>query len=265
MGYGDEVIAAGQAQRIYDADPTRRVSVIDINGKPRWHPIWEGNPIIAPPTAVEAGEDVHRLLSAPHARPYIVYPFTVSSGWTFNKAFQAREHIAKIYLTKQELTFGRRLKAEIGPYVLIEPWSKHENLRWPFAFWEELVERRHDLRFVQHTHSGTVDLVTGAIPIPASFREACGLAVSSDLYVRGESGMLHAAAALDVPTVAIWGGCMDWDVLGGYPTQIGLLNYTVGSPCGRWIPCVHCRESMAGISVEAVSEAMTRMRDRGLR
>lgn len=250
IGWGDEVLAAGQAQRLYDIEPGRRkVLICDRHNRPRWHPIWDGNPIIAKTEA----EATHRLISAPEARPYIVYPFTPESGWTFNTAFKAREHIAKIYLTIEELTTGLALSLDIGPYVLIEPWSKHPNLRWPLAYWQALVAQRPDLTFVQHIHKDSPHL-EGVIRVGADWRHACGLIAAAECYVRGESGLLHAAAALGTPSVAIWGGCMDWDVLGEYPLEVGV---GVTPPfCGKWLPCPHCTEIMASISADQVSQGI---------
>ena len=229
------------------------MSIVDINGKPRWHPIWDGNPIIKRPT--EPGQAL-TLVSAPHARPYIVYPFSEWSGWTFNKQFKASEHIARLYLTYKERIIGERIRDKIGPYVLIEPYTKHVNLRWPMKAWQLLVNSRPDLTFVQHTHDKS-EILRGVTPIRATFREACGLILTSRLYVRSESGLIHAAAALKKPTVTIWGGCMDYEVMAGYPKQRLVLNYTKGSPCGKWLPCKHCGAAMAGISVARVSETIT--------
>jgi len=260
VGFGDEILAAGQAQRLYAHNPFRRVAICDQQSRPRWHPIWDGNPILATPADVDQGEDVQRLMNAPGCRPYIVYPFTEDTGWTFNTAFRAREHVARIYLTVDELRFGVQLQQQIGPYVLIEPYSKHDNLRWPFESWVTLIAALPDLTFVQHTHVESTRVVPGARDVMTrTFRDACGLLASARLYVRGESGMCHAAAALGIPQVTIWGGCMDWNVLGGYPKQIGILNYTGGSPCGRWHPCDHCRRAMAEISVEQVVQSIQTM------
>ncbi len=254
IGIGDELLAAGQAERLY-REVGVPVSICDISGRRRWHPIWEGNPAIARP---ETAGPVQMLVSAPHARPYIVYPFTASSGWTFNQDFHAREHIAKIYLTDDELALGQETLERFGPYVLIEPYTKHPNLQWPFEYWQDLVSSAlPNVTFVQHVHAESKWL-NGVQHVTATFREACGLALFSRLYVRTESGMVHAAAALGCRQVTIWGGCMDWNVMSGYPGQISVINYTAGSPCGQWEPCEHCRESMAGISVKQVSDAITR-------
>lgn len=256
MGFGDEILAAGQAQRLYDADAQhRRVVIRDIHGKLRTHPIWAGNPAIA--TDDIHGDSVQSLVSAPYARPYLLtQPMTPESGWVFNPDFRARDHLAKIYLTESEWQLGLDAKANFGAYVLIEPYSKHPNLRWPLAHWQTLVADRSDLTFLQHTHAAAKDfLVPGAVPIETnSFREACGLLSAADCYIRGESGMLHAAAALGIPSVAIWGGCMDWEVLGGYPQQVGV---GITPPCcGSYLPCAHCASIMAAIPPSEVSTSI---------
>lgn len=259
MGVGDEILAAGQAQRLVD-EHGGRVVICDIRGQHRWHPIWDGNPILVrPETYISLTERIHFLISSPHARPYIIYPFTEQTGWTFNPAFHARDHIAKIYLTEAELALGVDTRRRHGDYVLIEPWSKHPNLRWPWSSWEGLVVtlRAQGRTVVQHLSKDSHHVVPGAVPIATlTFREACGVLASASVYVRGESGMCHAAAALGVPNVVIWGGCMDWEVLGGYPRQVGV---GVTPPwCGRYLACPHCAATMAGISVQKVIEGIER-------
>jgi ADP-heptose:LPS heptosyltransferase len=257
MGVGDEIVAVGQAQRLYDADPSTRIAIVDIDGRPRWHPIWDGNPIVAMPADVAAGEPVRRVTNGPNARPYIVYPFTKESGWTFNKQFRCRDHIARLYLTDAERQRGIDARARYGPYVLIEPFTKHDNFRWSLAQWNRLVAACPDLTFVQHTHDDS-PLVNGAYAEEATFREACGLIASCDVYVRSESGLCHAAAALGARQVTLFGGCMDWTVMGGYPGQTMLVDNQDGSPCGAWLPCDHCRAAMERIRVEDVIRALRR-------
>lgn len=261
MGYGDEILAAGQAERIHRTTG-RRVLITDLHGRGRWHDIWAGNPVIVDPRRDSATAINHavRLINAPNARPYIVYPFTPDTGWTFNRSFRARDHVATIYLTDSERQFAAAVVDRLGPFVLIEPWSKHENLRWPLSHWQTLVAARPDLVFVQHV-SGEAPLITApnVCHIQTTFRQAVALCVRALVYIRGESGMLHACAAIGGRSIAIWGGCMDWDVLGGYPqeTPVGIVT----PPCGRWKPCAHCAQIMAGILpahvVDALDETLT--------
>jgi len=260
MGYGDEILAAGQAQRLYDADGSR-VLIVDIARKPRWHPIWEGNPVIVRPSELESlGGNYRVLQNAGHCRPYILYPFTVDTGWRFNKAFRARDNIAKIYLTDVELQLGYDLQAQYGPYFVVEPFTKHDNLRWPIEHWRILTRalRREfpEITLIQHVHPDTPEILPAVRPAQATFRDACGIVNRAALYIRSESGMCHAAAALGVYQVTIWGGCMDWNVLGGYPKQLGILDESLGSPCGCWRACNHCHQILQSITPEAVVEAV---------
>lgn len=255
-GVGDEIVAAGQAQRLWDADPSAgRIAICGADGRVRWHEIWEWNPIIAKPVDVAAGERVRKIVSGPNCRPYIVPPFTAETGWTFNRDFRCRDHVAQIHLTEAEDMVGFRTYRALGPYVLIEPFTKHENFRWPLERWEALVGACPDLTFVQHTHKDS-RLVSGAHRLPATFREACGLAKHAEVYVRSESGMCHAAAALGVRQVTLFGGCMDPEVMGYYPGQTVIADHGEGSPCGSWRPCAHCTEAMDRITVEEVVRAL---------
>lgn len=253
LGVGDEIVAAGQAQRLYD-EFGARVSICGCDDKPRWHDIWSGNPIIVRPGEQVTGR-VTSLVSGPGCRPYIRYPFSEDTGWHFNEYFRCREHVARIYLTDQEKQRGAWARTMYGPYVLIEPYTKHVNFRWPIEKWEQLVEACPDVTFVQHTHKDS-QLVRGANPEAATFREACGLIQSADVYIRSESGLCHAAAALGVRQVTLFGGCMDPDVMGGYPKQIVIADYGLHSPCGSWHPCGHCKDAMERITVTEVTEAM---------
>jgi hypothetical protein len=258
LGFGDELVAAGQAQRLFD-EQGKRVLIVDEHGSPRWHPMWAGNPVIVNPnTDPDAGRPwlFTRLRSGPHCRPYIVYPFTQQTGWTFNASFRCRDHLARIYLTDAERQRGIDARARYGPYILIEPFTKHVNFRWALDRWAALVAACQDrLTFLQHTHADSV-LVPGARPEPATFREACGLIASADAYVRSESGLCHAAAALGVPQVTIFGGCMDPDVMGGYPGQMVLADRQEGSPCGSWLSCAHCARIMGALAVDEVASAL---------
>ncbi len=256
MGIGDEILAAGMAQRLYEQDPRLRSVIVGIDGKPRWHDIWRNNPVMATPEEFYRGGPFRVIPNGPNCRPYIVYPFTKDTGWTFNRSFKARDHVAKIYLTEQELERGTQAKAKYGNYVLIEPYTKHDNFRWPLEEWAVFVEKNlKQFTFVQHVHKDSV-AIPGVEIEPATFREACGLLTGASAYVRSESGLCHAAAALRVPQVTIWGGCMDAEVLGGYPLQVNVVDRGTGSPCGRWLPCEHCAAVMKGITPERVTRAL---------
>lgn len=265
MGYGDELMAAGHAQRVFDADPSKHVAICDLYGRVRWDPLWDGNPIIAKPYQVQAGEPVHRIQNAMGCRPYIQYPFTRQSGSTFT-AWRAADHLGRLYLTAQEQANGERVRKALGRFVVIEPSpisKSNPNKAWGFERFEKLVKANHSQRFVQFKHPDAriVPSVT-AVPVQ-TFREACGVLASSAGYVGPEGGLHHASAVLGVPAVVIFGGCASVTTT-GYPTHINLVDDGPGTPCGKWTPCDHCQVAMARITVDRVTRAMRRMLDESL-
>ena len=195
------------------------------------------------------------LVSGPDCRPYIVYPFSEDTGWTFERSFRCADNLATIYLSDAEIIRGKAARAKYGPYVLIEPYTKHQNFQWPMERWEALISTCPGVTFVQHIHRDSLP-VCGAHYEQADFREACGLIAEAEVYVRSESGLCHAAAAMGVPQITLFGGCMDPEVMGGYPGQVVIADKGQGSPCGSWKPCEHCRQCMERITVDEVAQAM---------
>lgn len=86
----------------------------------------------------------------------------------------------------------------------------------------------------------------------ATFRQACGALSGAKLYIGPEGGLHHAAAALGIPAVVIFGGFI-------HPRTTGYdlhTNLFVGDePCGSTNYCVHCVDAMASISVDEVFSA----------
>lgn len=257
MGLGDEIMAAGHAMSAHALEPYRRVAICDTANRPRRHELWEGNPVIATPDDVARGEDVQRIQNANGCRPYVRYPFTVQGGALFTK-WRARDYPGRIYLTEAELAPGVALSVELGRFVIIEPCLKrnaNRNKQWVFNRYAAVVAARPDLAFVQLMHPDS-NALPGAIQVrTGSFREACGILAAAAAYVGPEGGLHHAAAALGVRGVVIFGGYISPQTT-GYPLHINLADEGPASPCGRWTLCAHCREAMDRITVPKVLEAL---------
>jgi ADP-heptose:LPS heptosyltransferase len=86
-----------------------------------------------------------------------------------------------------------------------------------------------------------------------SFRDALGVLSLARLYIGPEGGLHHAAAALGIPAVVIFGG-FNSPKSTGYPWQSNITGSS-GEPCGSVAACWHCRDAMASITVERVLEA----------
>jgi hypothetical protein len=77
------------------------------------------------------------------------------------------------------------------------------------------------------------------------------------LYIGGEGGLHHGAAAVGVGGVVLFGGFIPPEVT-GYATH---ANLTGGAEaCGSLDPCRHCAAAMQAIGVDEVLEhAMARL------
>jgi ADP-heptose:LPS heptosyltransferase len=248
-------LAAGEAQVLYERTGVK-VAVTDARFRVRWHDVWAGNPAIASLADLAENVPLQYLQNAPNLRPYnSSNPFTVDSGVTFTD-WRARDHRGKLYLTEAE-----RALAPSGDYWLIEPspmGNSNPNKRWPFERFQRVVERVIG-PWVQTVHPDSVALA-GALQVPArTFREACGVLAGAKGYLGTEGGLHHAAAALGIPAVVIFGGCMSVECL-GYPEQTNLVDEGPETPCGRWVDCEHCRQAMDRITVEQVMSAVARCR-----
>jgi ADP-heptose:LPS heptosyltransferase len=85
-----------------------------------------------------------------------------------------------------------------------------------------------------------------------TFRDAVAILKNAAAYVGAEGGMHHAAAAVGVSGVVIFGGFIPPSVTG-----YGLHTNLAGSDrfCGSFAACEHCRDAMNAISVDRVFEA----------
>jgi len=117
-------------------------------------------------------------------------------------------------------------------------------------------------RVVQFVYNSTSYRLPGATLIQTpSFRYAATILAHASLFIGPEGGMAHAAAALNVPAVVLFGGWGPPAVL-GYDSN---TNLTGGEThfCGQLEPCTQCAAAMERIGAGEVYEAArTKMEDR---
>jgi len=257
MGYGDALMAAGQAQEFFATDPERGpIAMLNGDKSPRWNPVWLHNPAIWVP----GSGPVHRhLISGRGHLPYLHYPYSTATGWSFTD-WRVRDHRPVMYLSEDELGWGQVLRQSIGPYVILEPTAqrKHSNRRPPRQFWDTLrLGLKGSLKrlpIVQLAHPESTPL-HGTIPVVhTTFREACSYLASSSLLVTTEGGLAHAAAALGIPAVVLWGGNISEPNL-GYPEHVNFVDADPRTPCGTLLPCDHCAQAWARLDPVDVAAA----------
>lgn len=268
MGWGDEILAAGEARAAQEADPKRRrVRILDRNGAPRWHRMWEGNPRIARPG--EPGDFVE-IVNGAWCRPYVDYE---RMRREFHAIYPDRKFRTKKVRDPRlpwRFTDHRCKRGEIrciaprvpGGYVVVEPHHKpaQVNRDWGWDRWQAVVDAV-EADWLQINPRGA-RLLRGVRHDPADdFIRACEILSSARLYVGPEGGLYHAAAALGVPAVAIFGGYIS-PANQGYDGAEYVNFYEPmegASPCGQRVPCDHCRTAMDRIAPQAVIEAVRRL------
>lgn len=253
MGIGDQLIATGLARgaaargkRIAFGDG-RRI-IWDHNSEP----IFRGNPNIAKPGS-ERDKDIQWVRFFKGERGYNTHDVT-ANRWRWNMAWRCTP--GELFFSGEELVFAKRVGAG---FVVIEPhiesWkSCAPNKQWPRERYAEVARRLQadGARVVQFSYPHAMPLPGVESIATPSFRHAAAVLANAALYVGPEGGLHHAAAAVGVKGVVIFGGWIPAEVT-GYDTHVNLS--AGGKACGALSPCQHCRAALEAITVEQVYEA----------
>jgi ADP-heptose:LPS heptosyltransferase len=205
--------------------------------------MWLGLPYIA-----RRDEPLHRpinLVNGPGLRPYIESKNELR--WTWR---EWECPVAEIKFTEPEIAFAR----SFCDLVVIEPHIKQKaspNKDWGRERWCSLIGllRSNGLEPVQLGPLGTQVLPGARLIMTPGFRYACAVLAKAKVAILPEGGLHHAAAALGVPSIVIFGGYIGPKQT-GYTSQVNL--FTGGEACGMRIPCKHCEKAMAQIEPAAV-------------
>jgi hypothetical protein len=245
MGWGDELMAAGQAQ----AESRRRcgrIAIRDRYGRVRSHAIFERVAGVARP-----GESfVGGIINGPGARPYIAAKSTEKWYWAAH-----RPTPPVLTYTAEEIAFAERHAGRVILGASLKD-AASPNKEWPSHHWRELVRLLEGLPIAQIGPPGMVGLDGVPVIECPDFLHACALMARARAYVGHEGGLHHAAAAGNVPAVVIMGGYIG-------PSQTGYAlphhRYLTagGDPCGARLPCDHCKRAMAEISPELVRSTLS--------
>jgi ADP-heptose:LPS heptosyltransferase len=148
------------------------------------------------------------------------------------------------------------------PYIMIEPnvaWQRGSvniNKDWGEGKHQRLADAliQHGHTVVQCIHEFSRRRLNGVKQVPTkTFRDGMRVMARAKLFIGAEGGNHHAAAALNIPAVIIWG---DWS-----PPQVvgyqGQTYLTGGGKefCGNTNPCPHCRATFERITVDEVYQA----------
>lgn len=243
---GDELMAAGEAGRVRrpGAPP---VAILDRKGVPRWHEIWNHCPDVLRPEDWTPGATA--ISNCGRLRPYIDWPASLKSRWRFlpYRPAPARVVLPPALLANAECWRG---------CVVIEPNLKKKaspNKDWGWRRWGELTQLRPDLPWLQVGPVGTKTLPGVELAVTPTIGEALAVLSVARAAVLPEGGLHHAAAAVGLPAVVIFGGYIS-PAQTGYAWHVSL--FTGGEPCGWRRPCPHCVRAMAAIPPGLVAASL---------
>jgi hypothetical protein len=218
-----------------------------VVGNNEWSPIWENNPYIS-----KTG-DGPKTSSSIGRRPYL-------KGWDHERLYYDENYRAErgeLYFSPEEIDYRDNL-GDVG--ILIEPHVKGTfggNKAW---VWDRWIEIAKSLKVSQCLPPGKRPLPNARIVQTPTIRHALAALSGARLLISTDGALHHAAAALGVPSIVIWGARTDPNVL-GYTDHI---NLTSGDDfCGMMAPCSHCVKAMKAITVDQVLDAAERILDRG--
>lgn len=247
MGIGDELMVSGAARKAQETDP--RKCLPTYKGKPRWNEIqtvWDNNPRIAR-KGEEGDFQIIVARGMDNMRPY--HLAKTDRQWTYNLSF--RPEVGELYFTDDEKKFGGHFTNRIIFEPHIKPGAS-PNKDWGWMRWNKLawLAQQHGLLVTQLGRHGT-KLLDRATFIPTeNFRLAAAVLSGARAFVSSEGGLHHAAAALNVPGVVIFGGFTPVE-LTGYPMHIN-MGASLSDACGMRTPCAHCADWMKSITPEEV-------------
>ena len=256
MGYGDEIIGSGLAR----GAAARGKKIAFGDGRKiiwtQWcKEVYENNPNIAWP-GQEKAPGVEWMEFHVGRRHYSTLD-AAKGRWIWN--YNYRMAAGEFFFSEKEKAIAANHRSD---FIVIEPnlpWWKPVavNKDWGEANYAELGRQliEQGYRLLQFHHANTKRIITGAqiIEVPR-FRQAIAIMQRAAVYVGVEGGMMHAAAAVGLRGVILFGG---WSppLVVGHSWHVNITGSN--EACGSIKPCDHCRQAMANISVEQVSRAVS--------
>jgi hypothetical protein len=251
VGKGDETMSIGEA-RVLHKRTKLPVLISRADGRPVISEMFSGIPyLLVPrtPRTIPLGEGTRfiRMVNCGGHRPYIEHKGVDRWTWKPYKPIPA-----DIVFTKAELAFAEPYRGAI----MVEPNVKntgHDNKAWLSIYWSQLDLMLRGQRVVQCGPAGApVKLRHAEFVETPTFRHACAVLSVCKAFIGTEGGLHHAAAAVGVPGVVIYGGFISPAVT-GYDLHRNLFTGT-GLGCGWRVHCEHCRKAMTAITPTMVMD-----------
>ena len=250
MGWGDILMAMGDAKAVHDQTGKRIVFPEDrfFSQDTYWGAAYNNLDYITRQQDVMPGEDVIFFRNGIEITPYINWEKSSSEKMSF---VPYKPKPAELKFPENLLEQLQKLNARLGEFIFIEPHVKGsfsgQNKDWGFSNFQQVVNQ-FDMPFVQPSYGAK--LLEGVTPIQtSSFLDGAALLSIAKAGVMSEGGLMHAAAAVNVPSAVIFGGFVSPENT-GYDMHKNF--YSGGEPCGSLKACKHCKSAMKSIKPRKV-------------
>lgn len=201
-----------------------------------------------------------------HRRGARAYNTRAGAGWKWNYNFKATP--GEFFFDPSErkrwdsLTALRKLVI-IEPNIPLinrKPKAGALNKQWPVSRYQLVADEltRRGCNVAQFDYEGRSHRLLNTYQIKTTgYREAVAALERAALYIGPEGGMSHAAAAVNVRGVVLFGHFIPPEVT-GYDSHVNLTG-GVGKACGSLVACPRCRQAMDNITVGEVVDHAARL------
>ena len=261
--YPDAKVVFGNPDSYHDPK-TNKLSV-------HWSDVFFNNPLVVHPD--QPTKTLICIPDYPGHRVYIDYERSETGIHTDGSSqyfkFQWQEDFkapkGALYFDNNEKSAASEIALRLPyPYFVIEPhvakkpWINKK--AWDFVRWQAVVDALPELHFIQLSGG---EVLNGVHQVETqTFRQACGLVACAGGFVGTDGGLHHAAAALGVPAVVLWGHYSSPEIF-GYDEHIN-VRHAEGIGCGiTFDECALCQSSMNDIKVDEVVEAIKGLIENG--
>ena len=172
----------------------------------------------------------------------------------------------RYHITKDESKYAEKLLegCKTKPLIAINTVSKEPTKNWPPSYWHELINRLTEKYFIvqlgnqNEIQSEKVVRLAGKLDL----RESIAVLAKCNLFIGGVSFLMHAASAVGVRSVIIYGG-RETPQNSGYDNNINLYQKIDCGPC--WIHeedgefCENNLKCLTRIKVDTVCESINKI------
>lgn len=274
MGLGDDIMYTSFAKKVHE-ETGKLVTTPDNS----WSPMWNNIPYIVKHEDVKDPNDVIVVDTHPAPgngmRGLRWYLKSMAGKMEFNYDFHVMP--SELIFTDEEIDEAKQLLVDEKEFIFINPSIKNttsaDNKDWGWHKWVELVELLKDTKYklVQSIPASDYNDVSGNVKferrllpytqhvVTENPRIAFAVLSLAKVIVTTEGGASHAAGALGIPGVVIFGGFVPPNVT-NYPIHDAVYPDHPLSPCGTMHrSCPHCREVMESISAQEIYDRLMKI------